>query len=562
MAHHRVVLGLPPRMGCGEIALDLEIYHGNPRQLHRPYGEFASLGLSDGKTVWMVEDVADVEKALDRVRRCRWIFHNGTFDLAHLRRWADVPRRPADLTWDTFLIERLLYGGWYDDFGLNDLVRRRLDVYLSKETRKEYAQAHELTPAMRDYASKDPYYTFKVYQQQAQELKADPLSEKVWNEIDGPALWATLAFKGITLNVRKWKAVAAGWQAKADEIQARYPKVNLNAPGQVLEWLRSAHITVKNTQEETLQPFKDHPLVRQLLDYREASARATRYGQNILEMVEADGKLHPGFKVIGTETGRTACDGPNLQNQPNEFSYRDCYEAARGYRLIDYDYAKQEPNITAQMSGDPELLRCLRQGIDVHLNAAQIVFNNPGLEKYDAQGHTTPDYRFGKMVNLAIGYGLQAGSLHTRSGRPLEECQQVIRRYLATYHGIKDYMDRERALGRQDGFVRSPYGRKIWLNWYGYQANNNAINAPIQAGGGDMIKLALVILHRQYADPDYPVIGPIHDELLAEAPVKTAKVVAVNISQAMIQAYRAVCPDVNAKTIVDGGLYKSWGEKG
>lgn len=562
MARYRVVQDLPPKMGCGEIALDLEIYHGNPRQLHRPYGEFASLGLSDGKTVWMIENVAEVEKALQRIAKCRWIFHNGAFDLAHLRRWADVPRRKAELTWDTFLVERLLYGGWYDDFGLNDLARRRLNLYLDKETRKEYANAKELTPAMRAYASQDPYYTFQIYRQQLKELQADPQSEKVWNEIDAPALWAVLALRGITLNVRKWKTVADQWQAKADEIQASLPKVNLNAPGQVLEWLRQAHITVKNTQEETLQPYQDHPRVIKLLAFREASARASRYGQNVLDMVETDGKLHPAIKVIGTETGRTASDGPNIQNQPNEFAYRDCYEAAPGYVFLDYDYAKQEPNITAQVSGDPELLRCLREGIDVHLNAVQVVFNDPSLKKHDAQGHTTPEYRFGKMVNLAIGYGLQAHSLHTRSGRPLEECQRVIQRYLTTYHGIKDYMDRERTLGRQDGFVRSPYGRKIWLNWYGYQANNNAINAPIQAGGGDMIKLAMVKVYDQYADQDFPLIAPIHDELLAEAPRKEWKAAAQVIQQAMVAAYVAVCPDVRAKYVIDGGAYKSWGEKG
>lgn len=549
-------------MQYGEVAMDLEIFRGNARQLHRPYGDFASLGISDGKTVWMIERQADVEKALQRVNKCRWIFHNATFDIAHLRRWADIPRRKADLFWDTFLVERILYGGWYDDFGLNDLVRRYLNTFLSKEARKEYPKAKEITQEMRDYAAKDPLYTFQVYRKQKPLLEADPLSEHIWRDIDCPALWATLAFRGITLNERKWKTVTDKWQGIAEEIQGRLPNVNLNSPPQVLKMLRDSKVSVPNTLENTLLPYKDHPLVKKLLDFREASKRASSYGDNILEMVEADGKIHPGFKVIGTETGRTACDGPNLQNQPNEFEYRDCYEAPRGFRLLDYDYSKQEPNILAQLSKDEELLRCLRANIDVHLNAAQVVYENPALTKKDKEGRNTDEYHAGKTLNLGLSYGLTDVGLAARTGLPLPKCTVLVNNYFRKYWGIKNYIDAERALGKEDGFVRSPAGRKIWLNWYGYQSKNNAINAPMQAGGGDMIKLAIVKIHARYEDVDFPIIGPIHDELLAEAPTAQVAMVKKNIEQAMLAAYKEICPDVHAKVVYEGGAFRTWAEKG
>lgn len=553
---------LPPTMRYGTVALDLEIYQMNSRQLHRPSGEFACLTISDGETVWMVEKAADVEKALHRVNGCKWVFHNADFDLRHLRRWADVPERSMDKFHDTFLVEKLLWGGWYDSFGLRDLARRYLNLYLSKESRDLFPKSKEMTADMRTYAGRDPLVTWQIYQQQLPILEADKGSSYVWNNIDGPALWAFIDFAGITLNVRKWKRLTEKWQAVQAEIAGKYLSTNLNAPGQVKQLLSRSKINVANTLAETLLPYKGHPVVDDISNYREAQARADRYGDNILEMVEADGKIHPGFKTTQAETGRTACDGPNLQNQPNEFDYRDCYEAPSGERIGAFDYAKQEPNITAQISQDPELLRCLRQGIDVHLNAVRVIYNDETIQKKGPDGRNTPEYHVGKTLNLGLGYGLSAHGLAVRTGLPLAECERLVGAYFDRYRGIKRYIDAYRQIGARDGFVRSPAGRIIWVNNYDYHARNNLINGPIQAGGADMIKRAIVLLHRHYDGRYFPIVGPIHDEILAQAKLKDMPELKKAIGKAMTQAYREICPDVNAKEIYDGTVGKSWAAKG
>ena len=225
---------LPPTIRYGTVALDLEIYRMNPRQLHRPSGEFACLSISDGENVWMIERAAQVEKALHRIRGCRWVFHNADFDLRHLRRWAEVPVRAVEMFWDTFLVEKLLWGGWYNSFGLRDLGRRYLNLYLSKESRDEFPKATEMTPDMRTYAARDPYVTWQIYQKQRPLLEGDAGSKYVWENIDGPALWAFIAFRGITLNVNKWRALAQKWENISQEIAAKYSGTNLNAPGQVV----------------------------------------------------------------------------------------------------------------------------------------------------------------------------------------------------------------------------------------------------------------------------------------------------------------------------------------
>lgn len=557
----KVVYGLPPRSRYGTFALDLEILRARKEQLHRPYGDFASLGISDGKTVWMIEEAAKVEAALQRIDRCRWVFHASSFDLRHLRRWAEVPYREPERFYDTLLVERLLWGGWYDRFGLKDLARRYLGVYLDKETRDEYSHAQELSPAMRVYAAKDPYYTYKIYERQLPLLEADPQSLHVWNEMDAPMLWATLDFQGIYLNQGRWLNLATLNEARKDEI-AKDLGFNPGSPPQTRLALEQVGIRVESTGEDTLKRYLPHKLIEGILAYREAAARASRYGENILALLDPDGRLRCNFKATGAETGRTACDSPNLQNQPNEFDYRDCYIAPRGRRFITADYAKQEPCVMAELSRDPELLYALEHGENVHLYAGRLVFDNPDLQEYDQHGHKTKEYRIAKDLNLGLSYGMTAKGLAARTGLPLKECYRLVAVYFQRFKGIKQYIDRYRSLGRQDGYVRSLGGRRVWLNPYSYQCDNNAINAPMQSTGADMIKLATAKLHRYFRAGRYgkifPIIGPIHDELLAECSAKQAKRVAADIRRCMTEAFQELCPNVKAKTIVDLHIGHSW----
>lgn len=562
----KIVYGLPPKTRYGAFALDLEIFRARKEQLHRPYGDFASLGVSDGKTVWMIEQVAQVEKALERIKGSRMIFHNAGFDVRHLRRWADVPcPKSMDAFWDTHIVDRLLWGGWYDSFGLRDLARRYLSRYLDKETRNEYATADKLTPTMRTYAAKDPWVTFKIYEKQEKELRADQPSEGCWNDIDAPFLWASLDFSGIVLNKKKWKELAAAYLEKADEIAAELG-FNPGSPPQTLAALAKKGIKLQSSREEFLLPYKGTKLVDKILEYREAAKRHSSYGDNILAMVEADGRVYPNIKTIGAETGRTASDGPNIQNQPNEQAYRECYTTERGWWLLSADYSKQEPCIMAELSRDPELMRMLENGENVHLEVARLVFDDPHLQEYDEHGRKSAGYKAGKTLNLGLSYGMTAKGLQAKCPwLTLTQCEKLVGRYFQRLRGVKQYIDRYRTLGKQDGFVRTQGGRRIWLNWYGYQAGNNAINGPMQGTGADMIKLSCVNMHRDYQHGRYgkhfPLIAPIHDELLADCPAKLKQRVKLDIEKHMTSAFRRFCPNVNAKYIAEVNVGHTWAEK-
>ena len=545
--------GLPPRDPGEAVALDLEILRAKPRQIHRPYGEFGLLTLSTGKDTWIIREAAQVEKALSHIRRARWVFHNASFDVRHLRRWAEVTPRQADHFWDTFLVEKILYGGWYGSFRLADLSRRHLGRLLEKETRKEFATASSMTPEMVRYALQDAPATLEIYKRQKKLMQADPLSLKVWEQIDAPAFWATLDFQGIYLDQKRLLALADAWQAEADELKFKL-RFNPGSPKQVLQVLRRAGIPVPDTEEKTLLSYRESPLVAQVLKYREVSKRASTYGRNLLDFVEEDGRIYSEFHTIGAETGRTSCSDPNLQNQIKTDEYRACYRAARGSRMIKADYGSQEMRLSAQLSGDPELRRAFEIGEDIYTYVIRRVRNNSSIQRTDEKAR-----RLGKDLALGLDYGLSEYGLSKNAGISLLAARSLISEYFHKFPDMKRYLDNLWGRAQVDLYVRTPGGRKVWINPYSHQARNNAYNAPMQGGGADMIKLALSRLHAQKKNrEDFPIIGPIHDEILAEAPTRQARSLAGKITEAMLWAYQNLCPDVSTRGAVQVQVGPSW----
>jgi len=199
---------IPPKFSSGFASIDLEIFGLNENQLHRPTsGVFACASIaheSDPETAYILTEEKQIQGALDNLEHCVHIFQYGTFDVVHLRRWAKYP--PRKKFWDTYLAERIIYGGYYDNFALDDLIRRHLDEYRDKSLQKSFADATELSRDQIQYAAQDAVDTLKVALSQKKQIDKD--SFNVWKKIDLPALWAFLDFQGFRLDVDAWKALA------------------------------------------------------------------------------------------------------------------------------------------------------------------------------------------------------------------------------------------------------------------------------------------------------------------------------------------------------------------
>lgn len=545
------------------VAIDLEVFNANQKQLHRPHGQFAMLSIADGKTVWVILDQCQVSQALANVVEARWVFHNAAFDVAHLRRWAKIKPRPADRFWDTMIMERILWNGYYSDYGLKDLARRYLDLPMGKELRKEFYKGSVVTPEMMVYGALDAHITWQIQEKQELEVCLDPSVWSVWDHIDCPAFWAIQDVKGLTLDMKRWMGMNDMERERANRIRAEL-EFNPGSPPQTMSVLKayakeiknSALARIPNSKEDTLKPFGHLPLVASILEYREAAKRAGTYGEGFLEYVEKDKKVHASYDVTGAITGRMASRDPNQQNIPREKTYRACFVAAKGNVLIITDVSAQEPKITAEASRDTLLLGAFEAGEDIHWTVTKALFHIPDDAPIDKAKRA-----IGKAINLGMVYGLSARGLAERTGLPFHEAEDLIARYFQRFRGVWKWIQRQHFDVERDGIVRTLSGRRMFVNPYSWQWPNHAVNMPIQGTAADQIKLALCYLHELYGE-DLPIAAIVHDELVSECKKKDAERVKADIIAAFEYAASVLTPHVSLKNLVEVHVGLTWADKG
>jgi DNA polymerase-1 len=250
------------------------------------------------------------------------------------------------------------------------------------------------------------------------------------------------------------------------------------------------------------------------------------YTDKLPEMINPDTRrVHTNYAQAVAVTGRLASNDPNLQNIPIRTAegrrIREAFIAPPGYHLVSADYSQIELRIMAHLSRDEGLLAAFAAGEDVHRATAAEVF---GVETgaVDAEQR-----RYAKVINFGLIYGMSAFGLARQLGLERAAAQQYMERYFARYPGVKRYMDETRARAREDGYVETVFGRRLWLpeiRSSNQQRRGNAeraaINAPMQGTAADLIKLAMIAVHRWIGDGRLgtKLIMQVHDELVLEVP--------------------------------------------
>ena len=254
----QIIKELPPNLDNGAdgiyVALDIELFGLNPKQLHRPTsGKFACLSICyEPDTVYLITNSFDINEILARFRNAIWVMHNAKFDLTHLRRWAYIP--PRKKLWDTMLIENILWGGYYDLFALEHLARRYLDISIDKSLQKSFEDAEELSDKQIEYAAQDANITLQVLQKQRKYVTKKDYG--IWREVDLPALWSIMDFQGFAVDKNRWITLAEINKAKADALEKALP-FNSKSPKQVKEALSASGFKrLSNTQEKTLNKLQ------------------------------------------------------------------------------------------------------------------------------------------------------------------------------------------------------------------------------------------------------------------------------------------------------------------
>src|SRR3990167_483982 len=272
---------IPPKQNKGTwVGVDIELFNAEKEKLHLPTtGEFASLqiALLDG-TVYVITDKKDVPAVLKAIDGCMQVFMKGQFDIAHLRRWAKVPDR--ELMFDVMYVDKILWGGYFDTFALDDMVRRYLNIHMDKSVREQFHTATELTEEMIYYGALDAYLTLLVSQKQQKFLTKDEY-ENIWQDIDLPTTYALLASMPFRIDRDAWIALAERNKQRQLDIDASI-SVNPRSPKQVkTELIRLGFEGLPSTGDDILEEYiakfpetEAAILARQIQDSRMYSKRA------------------------------------------------------------------------------------------------------------------------------------------------------------------------------------------------------------------------------------------------------------------------------------------------
>jgi DNA polymerase-1 len=558
-----VIFDVPPKLS-GWISLDLELVNTNIKVLHRPQGgDFALLTIYDGENVYIINNEVSVPSAINHIQDCVWVFHNAKFDLTHLRRWADIPQR--NKIWDTMLIEKILYSVYYDTFGLDDLCRRYLHKYLDKSLQKEWenVDTKNVPQEYIDYAVADVVTTYDIAMEQKKNVSKQNFW--IWSHIDLPAMWAVMDFMGFRIDDEAWLALAERNKKKADAIKASLP-FNPASPKQAREYLsKHGFRGFPNTQESTMEAWiNKYPdveaaeLARVCLESRKYAKRASTYGKNFIKNYLEDDMVHKvkvvfgDYNIIGAETGRLSCTSPNMQNIParDTDEFRRCFVARPGYKLIIADYSQQEVGIAAYISQDKNLLDIFNSGKDIYIQMAKLMYGKTIIKD-------DPLRKRMKSVVLGTNYGMSKFGLARKEKITEDEAEEFLNKFADAFPDLSEWMGNQQKI---KNFTKTILKRKTFLNFYSSQVSRNALNNPIQGSAADMIKLALIELHKNWKfDFPFAVVAVIHDEIVLDVPEDWADAVALYVKKLSIQAADQMCKGMNFR--VDISIGNDWSEK-
>ncbi|MDP2805433.1 MAG: DNA polymerase I, partial [Gallionellaceae bacterium] len=387
------------------------------------------------------------------------------------------------------------------------------------------------------YAAEDADITLRLHQHFAPQLQGR-LNE-VYRDIELPAREALFKMErnGVLIDSAKLARQSLELGSRLMEIEALAFEAagqpfNLNSPKQLQEILfdklgipskKKTATGSRSTDEEVLQELAlDYPLPKILLEHRGLAKLKSTYTDKLPLMVNrGTGRVHTSYSQAVAVTGRLASSDPNLQNIPIRSAegrrIREAFIAPVGSRIVSADYSQIELRIMAHLSGDEGLLKAFANGEDIHRATAAEVF---GTSLNDV---TSEQRRFAKVINFGLIYGMSAFGLASNLNIERSAAQQYIDRYFSRYPGVKQYMDDTRLQAKEQGYVETVFGRRLWLpeingaNGMRRQAAERAaINAPMQGTAADLIKLAMVKVQNWLEQENLKskLVMQVHDELV------------------------------------------------
>jgi len=510
--------------------------------------------------------------------------HNAGYDVQVL---AQHGIQTQGVTFDTMLAE------WVIDpasrnLGLKNLAWVRLGVEMTEL--KELIGAGKTQRSMARvpvgqagaYAAADAYVTYRL----VDNLEKDLRQRQLWSlfaaiEMPLVPVLAAMERAGIKLDTAYLQAMSTSLtrrlQELADEIYRLVGRsfnigstqqlsdtlfITLGLPRQGLRKTKSGHYS---TAADVLEGLRSaHPVVGLILEQRELAKLQTTYVEALPQLVNpATGRVHTSFNQTGTVTGRISSSNPNLQNIPIRTEQgrqvRRAFVAQDGWLLLAADYSQVELRVLAHVSQDPSLLEAFRRDEDIHRTTAAAVYSVPLADV------SSDMRRVAKTANFAMVYGSSAFGLAQQTGLPQDEAIKFMNAYFARFPRVRAYIENTKKQAAGQGYVETLLGRRRYFPELSPQSKATpgqrravermAINAPIQGSAADIIKIAMIRLHRALQEQrlDSRMILQVHDELVLEVPQEEVDVVRPLVIETMEGAF-----DLAAPLKVDAEIGPNW----
>ncbi len=430
------------------------------------------------------------------------------------------------------------------------------------------------------YAAEDADITLCLHDVLWPRLREAPKLEKLFQEIEMPLVpvLAGMQRTGVRIDAdmlrhQSDELARRLLELERDAHEAAGQPFNLESPKQIQEILfdklglpvlKKTPKGAPSTAEDVLQELAlDYPLPNIILEYRGLSKLKSTYTDKLPDMINAEtGRVHTSYHQAVAATGRLSSSNPNLQNIPVRTTegrrIRQAFIPADGCKMVSADYSQIELRIMAHLSGDAGLQQAFAQGLDVHRATAAEVFNVP-LDQV-----TSDMRRNAKAINFGLIYGMSAFGLARQLKIDRSTAQQYVDLYFTRYPGVKDFMDRTRIQAREQGYVETVFGRRLYaqdINASNHArrqyAERAAINAPMQGTAADLIKLAMLAVQRwiRSSGVDVRMIMQVHDELVFEVAQSEMAQASDRIRRCMSEVSTLSVP-----LVVDIGVGDNWDE--
>ncbi|MEN3979581.1 DNA polymerase I [Acinetobacter sp. CWB-B33] len=426
------------------------------------------------------------------------------------------------------------------------------------------------------YAAEDAHVTYRLYEVLDAKLHKHPELVNILHNVEMPVarVLTMMEENGIELNLDFLDQLGSEFAKTMQDLENQITELagqsfNVSSPKQVGEilfdklGLKGGKKTLTgqySTSESVLEKI-EHPITDLILEYRGLSKLKSTYTDGLLKQANNEThRVHTSYHQALTATGRLSSTDPNLQNIPVREDIgrqiRKAFIAPKGRVLLAADYSQIELRLMAHFSQDDALVDAFNHGQDVHRRTAAEVL---GIALEDVTGNQR---RQAKAVNFGLLYGMSEFGLTRQLGFSREESRSYIGKYFQRYPGVLEYMERTRQVAREQGFVETILGRRLYTpdimasnKMIKQGAERAAINAPLQGSAADIIKMAMIEVEKMLPKGQAKMLLQVHDELVFEADEDIADDLAVKLADVMQSVLKISVP-----LVVEVGKGSNWDE--